>query len=58
MVLPQGLEFLELGWWVVHALGVWLVWSYAYRKGRKDERRHQREKAEGSRGTKEAGSRH
>jgi hypothetical protein len=45
MVLPEGLEFLKLGWWLVHVLGVWLVWSYAYRKGRKDERSYQREKA-------------
>jgi hypothetical protein len=39
MVLPEGLEFLKLGWWLIHILGVLLVWSYAYRKGRLDERR-------------------
>lgn len=39
MVLPEGLQFLKLGWWLIHALGVLLVWSYAYRKGRLDERK-------------------
>lgn len=39
MVLPEGLKFLKLGWWVIHALAVLLVWSYAYRKGRMDERK-------------------
>jgi hypothetical protein len=44
VVLPEGLEFLKLGWWLVHILGAWLVWSYAYRKGRRDERKEQRER--------------
>ncbi len=39
MALPEGLKFLHLGWWVIHALAVLLVYSYAYRKGRNDERR-------------------
>lgn len=39
MVLPEGLEFLKLGWWIIHVLAVMLVWSYAYRKGRLDERK-------------------
>ncbi len=42
MELPEGLKFLQLGWWVVHAVTVLLVWSWAYRKGRGDERRAQR----------------
>jgi hypothetical protein len=45
MVLPEGLEFLQLGWWVIHVLAVLLVYSYAYRKGRNDERRAQRLRA-------------
>ncbi len=39
MALPEGLKFLQFGFWVVHALSIWLVWSWAYRKGRADERR-------------------
>lgn len=42
MALPEGLKFLQFGFWVVHALSIWLVWSWAYRKGRADERRAQR----------------
>ena len=37
-ILPQGLKFLEIGWWVMHALAIWLVYVWAYRKGRRDER--------------------
>ncbi|MBI5709020.1 MAG: hypothetical protein HZC42_01775 [Candidatus Eisenbacteria bacterium] len=42
MALPDGLKFLQFGFWVVHALSIWLVWSWAYRQGRADERRAQR----------------
>ena len=42
MALPEGLEFLKLGWWAIHLLAVLLVYSFAYRKGRNDERRAQR----------------
>jgi len=38
-VLPEGLEFLKLGWWVTHVVFVLLVYSYGYRKGRLDERK-------------------
>ena len=38
-VLPEGLKFFTLGWWVIHLLAVVLVFAFAYRKGRKDERR-------------------
>ena len=38
-ILPRGLQFLELGWWASHALAIFLIWGYAYRKGRKDERK-------------------
>jgi hypothetical protein len=39
MVLPEGLEFLKAGWWLIHVLGTVLVYVYAYRKGRADARR-------------------
>jgi hypothetical protein len=39
MVLPEGLKFLAPGWWLLHALAILLVYSYAYRKGRSDERK-------------------
>lgn len=42
MELPEGLKFLQPGFWVVHVIAVLLVWSWAYRKGRADERRAQR----------------
>jgi len=45
MALPEGLGFLKLGWWAIHVLAVLLVYSYAYRKGRNDERRAQRQRA-------------
>jgi hypothetical protein len=40
--LPEGLKFLQPGFWVVHAISILLVGSWAYRKGRADERRDQR----------------
>jgi hypothetical protein len=42
MVLPEGLQFLKLGWWVIHAITVWLVFLWGYRRGRVDERQAQR----------------
>ena len=45
MALPEGLGFLKLGWWAIHVFAVLLVYSYAYRKGRNDERRAQRLRA-------------
>lgn len=39
MPLPEGIQFLRLGWWVIHAVAVLFVWSWAYRRGRADERR-------------------
>jgi hypothetical protein len=39
MVLPKGLEFLQVGWWMIHLVA---VFTWAYRKGRGDERRAQR----------------
>ena len=37
--LPEGLHFFTIGWWVIHLLAVALVFSWGYRKGRRDERR-------------------
>jgi len=42
MVLPEGLKFLQAGWWVVHIATVLFVWAWAYRQGRAAERRAQR----------------
>ena len=47
MSLPEGLKFLHAGWWAIHVLAVLLVYAYAYRKGRVDERRDQRARAAG-----------
>lgn len=38
-VLPEGLEFLNGGWWVVHGVAIGLVFVYGYRRGRNAERR-------------------
>ncbi len=43
-MLPEGLEFLKPGWWLIHLLAVVLVYVYGYRKGRGDQRREQRAK--------------
>ena len=42
MSLPEGLKFLHAGWWAIHLLAVLLVYAYAYRRGRADERRGRR----------------
>ena len=42
MVLPEGLQFLAPGWWLVHAQAVLLVFYWGYRVGRGDERRARR----------------
>ena len=39
VVLPEGLRFFTIGWWVVHLLGVALVFAWGYRRGRQHERR-------------------
>ncbi len=45
MSLPEGLKFLQFGWWVVHLLAILWLYSYAYRKGRRDEQKAQRLRA-------------
>ena len=44
MVLPEGLEFLKGGWWVVHAIAFMLVYQYGYVRGRGEARREQRQR--------------
>jgi hypothetical protein len=41
-VLPEGLQFLKPGWWLLHVLAFALVFVYGYRRGRLDERRDRR----------------
>jgi hypothetical protein len=45
--LPEGLQFLKLGWWVIHVVAIYLVYQYAYRKGRHDARRERGATGEG-----------
>lgn len=44
MTLPEGLQFLNFGWWAVHAIAFLLVYQYGYARGRGDERREQRQR--------------
>ncbi len=39
MTLPEGLKWLQAGWWLVHVVGTLVVYWYGYRKGREDMRR-------------------
>lgn len=45
-MLPPGIAFPEIGFWVLHVIAVVLVFVWGYRKGREDERR---ERGEGDR---------
>jgi hypothetical protein len=44
MSLPHGLQFLEFGWWVVHAMAFLLAYQYGFVRGRGAERREQRQR--------------
>jgi hypothetical protein len=37
-LLPPALRFLHIGWWISHAIAIALIWVWAYRRGRRDER--------------------
>ena len=37
-LLPQGLRFLQFGWWISHALSIWLIYTWGYRRGRRAEK--------------------
>lgn len=39
MVLPDGIKFLSFGWWLLHAIAIFLAWQFGYNKGRADEKR-------------------
>ncbi len=39
MSLPEGLQFLRLGWFVVHAVTILFVYQYGFLKGRAEERK-------------------
>jgi hypothetical protein len=41
-VLPEGLGFLKLGWWMLHVIAVGLVFVWGYREGRDAEREERR----------------
>ena len=45
--LPEGLQFLRPGWWLLHVIVVALVFAYGYRRGRAQERRERRERDQG-----------
>jgi len=44
MTLPDGLQFLHFGWWVVHAIAFLLVYQFGFVKGRGEARREQRQR--------------
>lgn len=44
MPLPDGLQFLNAGWWVVHAVAVLLAYQFGYVRGRGEARREQRQR--------------
>lgn len=43
MTLPEGLEFLKFGWWVVHATAFLLVYQFGYVRGRGAMKREMRQ---------------
>ena len=44
MPLPEGLQFLRLGWLVVHAIAFLLVYQFGYVRGRGDLKRELRQR--------------
>ena len=42
-MLPQGIAFPQLGFWVLHLLAMVLVYIWGYRKGREAERQDRRD---------------
>lgn len=44
MTLPEGLQFLHIGWWAVHVIMIMLVYQYGYARGRGAARREQRQR--------------
>lgn len=54
-VLPEGLQFLKPGWWLLHVAGIALVFVWGYRRGRLAERRDRRANEAGTREPKQDG---
>ena len=54
MTLPEGLEFLKFGWWVVHAIAFLLVYQFGFARGRGALRRELREREVAGRPTERA----
>ncbi len=48
-MLPHGIAFPQLGFWVLHVVAVALVFVWGYRKGREAEREARREEERGKR---------
>ncbi len=44
MSLPDGLQFLKTGWWVVHLVAFMMVYQYGFVRGRGEARREQRQR--------------
>jgi hypothetical protein len=42
MTLPDGLQFLKFGWFVVHSIAFLLVYQFGYVRGRGAVKREQR----------------
>jgi hypothetical protein len=51
MSLPEGLKWLQPGWWTVHTVAILVVFWYGYQRGRqslhRDLQRKAREQARG-----------
>lgn len=50
MSLPDGLQFLKAGWWVVHLIAFMMVYQYGFVRGRGEARREQRQRDMAKRG--------
>ena len=44
MPLPDAMRFLSLGWWVLHAIVIMLVYQFGFVRGRGEARREQRQR--------------
>lgn len=39
MVLPDGIKFMSLGWWIIHAFAILLAYQFGFNKGRAAEKK-------------------
>lgn len=44
MALPDGLQFLHLGWWVVHSVAFLLAYQFGFVRGKGEAKREQRQR--------------